>query len=158
MSEYPRRKPNRLSGYDYSKRGAYFVTLCTCDKECFFELEKDLKSVPLQNQIIHRRIKQTEERFGITAEKYVLMPKHIHIIFVLNGGVSLAEVMRWFKTSTTNDYIKGVKENGFRRFSKKLWQKSYHDHIIRGEEDYLKIWNYIDTNTLKWELDKYYEK
>ena len=158
MSEYPRRKPNRLSGYDYSKRGAYFVTLCTCDKECFFELEKDLKSVPLQNQIIHRRIRQTEERFGITAEKYVLMPNHIHIIFVLNGGVSLAEVMRWFKTSTTNDYIKGVKENGFRRFSKKLWQKSYHDHIIRGEEDYLKIWNYIDTNTLKWELDKYYEK
>ena len=59
---------------------------------------------------------------------------------------------------TFNDYIKGVKENGFRRFSKKLWQKSYHDHIIRGEEDYLKIWNYIDTNTLKWELDKYYEK
>lgn len=37
-----------------------------------------------------------------------------------------------------------------------LWQRSYYDHIIRTQNDYDKIWKYIDTNPLKWELDKYY--
>ena len=40
--------------------------------------------------------------------------------------------------------------------NKKIWQRSYHDHIIRGENDYQKIWEYIDTNPLKWELDCFY--
>ncbi len=40
--------------------------------------------------------------------------------------------------------------------NKKIWQRSYHDHIIRGEKDYQKIWKYIDTNPLKWELDCFY--
>ncbi len=37
-----------------------------------------------------------------------------------------------------------------------IWQKGYHDHIIRGEADYLRIWNYIDTNPAKWREDCYY--
>ncbi|MBR7163593.1 MAG: hypothetical protein IKD21_01300 [Clostridia bacterium] len=39
---------------------------------------------------------------------------------------------------------------------KKIWQRSFHDHIIRDKQDYLKIWNYIDTNIIKWEQDCFY--
>ena len=44
------------------------------------------------------------------------------------------------------------------KFGDILWQRSYHDHIIRGEEDYQKIWKYIDTNEIKWETDCFYNK
>ena len=39
---------------------------------------------------------------------------------------------------------------------KTVWQRGYHDHVIRGEEDLLRVWTYIDHNPLKWELDEYY--
>ncbi len=37
-----------------------------------------------------------------------------------------------------------------------IWQRSYHDHIIRNETDYRMIWEYIDTNPVKWALDRYF--
>ena len=40
--------------------------------------------------------------------------------------------------------------------NEKIWQRSYHDHIIRGEKDYQKIWEYIDTNVIRWEKDCFY--
>lgn len=43
-----------------------------------------------------------------------------------------------------------------KEIGKSIWQRSYHDHIIRGEKDYQKIWEYIETNPLKWELDCFY--
>lgn len=42
------------------------------------------------------------------------------------------------------------------KYSNKIWQRSYHDHIIRGEKDYRKIWEYIDTNVIRWEQDCFY--
>ncbi len=61
--------------------------------------------------------------------------------------------MRWFETMATNEYIHAIKKDVFKPFNKRLFQKSFHDHIIRSEKDYQKNWEYIDTNTLKWELD-----
>lgn len=37
-----------------------------------------------------------------------------------------------------------------------LWQRSYHDHIIRGEEDYRDVWQYIDGNPARWREDDLY--
>lgn len=68
----------------------------------------------------------------------------------------LYEYIQRFKTLTTKLYIDGVKKGEYPRYDKKIWQKSYHDHIIRNEKDYQKIWEYIDTNPLKWEEDKYF--
>ena len=58
---------------------------------------------------------------------------------------------------TTNDYIKGVKNKLLPPFNKKLWQKSFYDHIVRDENDYNRVCEYIDSNPLKWELDKFYK-
>ena len=163
-NDLPKRKPTRLKGYDYSVPGAYFVTLCTHNREKLFEIEtvgNDLRVVPfLQNEIIHKWLKETENKFNnIKIDKYVIMPNHIHIIVIITErhiGRSLHDVMRWFKTMVTNEYIRMVEDGKCKPFNKKLWQKSFHDHIIRGEKDYQQIWEYIDTNPLKWELDCFY--
>ena len=160
----PKRKPTRLKGYDYSLPGAYFITICTQNRVKLFEMEtvgNDLCVVPSpKNQIIHKWLKETENKFNnIKIDKYVIMPNHIHVIVVIterHAGRALQDVMKWFNTMTTNEYICMVKDDKFKPFDRKLWQKSYHDHIIRDEKDYLKIWKYIDENPLKWEEDCFY--
>ncbi len=162
--DLPKRKSTRLKGYDYSTPGAYFVTICTQNREQLFEIENvgnDLCVVPPeQNKIIHKWLKETENKFdNIKIDKYVIMPNHIHIIVIIterHAGRSLHDVIRWFETMSTNEYIRNVKKGVLKPFNKKLFQKSFHDHIIRNDKDYQKIWEYIDTNPLKWELDCFY--
>ena len=71
-------------------------------------------------------------------------------------NASIFEIMDWFKTMTTNEYIRGVKNKKWQRFYKRLWQLRYWDHIIRNENDYFRISNYIINNPAKWEEDKFY--
>ena len=71
-------------------------------------------------------------------------------------GPPLQEVMDWYKTMTTNEYIRGVKVGIFPPFQKKIWQRGYYDHIIRNERDYLNIWTYIDQNSARWGGDEYF--
>jgi hypothetical protein len=78
---------------------------------------------------------------GVAVEKYVIMPNHIHMlirIFETGGhrGPPLQKVVGQFKSYTTHCY------------QKSLWQRSFHDHVVRGEEDYREIWKYIDQNPL----------
>jgi REP element-mobilizing transposase RayT len=61
-------------------------------------------------------------------------------------GSSLQEIVGWFKTMTTNAYIRNVKTNGWRRFDGKLWQRSYYDRIIRNQNQYNTIQKYIINN------------
>ena len=65
-------------------------------------------------------------------------------------GSPLQSVIQWFKTMTTNEYIRNVKENKWERFNGKLWQRNYFEHIIRNEKAYLKISQYIFNNPLIW--------
>jgi len=82
------------------------------------------------------------------------MPNHIHIIIVLQCGENgrpkvaptISRIIQQFKGSIS-------KQIGF-----SIWQKLFHDHIIRNEKKYQKIWEYIDTNPLKWEDDCYFER
>lgn len=155
--ELPKRKPTRLKGYDYSTPGMYFVTICTHNRKCILshivgeglcalphnELTKIGKDVEISIQYINNQY------YNVCIEKYVIMPNHIHLIVELNltgghGNPPLQDVIAQFKSYTTKKY------------GDILWQRSFHDHIIRGKEDYEKIWKYIDTNVLKWELDCFY--
>ena len=85
-------------------------------------------------------------------DKYVIMPNHLHLIIRLSASKdgrpqvapTLSRVIQQFKGAVT------------KAVGLPLWQKSFHDHIIRSEADYLRVWQYIDTNPLKWEQDKYY--
>jgi putative transposase len=73
-------------------------------------------------------------------------------------GATIGDVMDWFKTMTTNEYIRGVKINNWRRFNGKLWQRNYHDHIIRNAIEYQRISEYIINNPAKWNDDKFYSE
>ena len=66
---------------------------------------------------------------------------------------SLRNVTGWFKTMTTNEYIRNVKDAGWPRFSQKLWQRNYYEHIIRDQKDYERIVWYMAHNPERWESD-----
>jgi putative endonuclease len=63
-------------------------------------------------------------------------------------------MVQWFKTMTTNNYIHGVKEQGWQPFKGILWQRSFYDHVIRDEASLNRIREYISTNPLRWDLDR----
>ncbi len=155
----PKRKSTRLKGYDYSTPGAYFVTICTHNRECILSdiVGEGLCSLP-QNTLtligkeIEKSIQYINDNYiGVQIDKYIIMPNHIHLIVILDnsgghGSPPLQNVIGQLKSYTTN------------KFSGSLWQRSYHDHIIRSEKDYQKIWEYIDTNVIKWENDCFYKE
>ena len=76
------------------------------------------------------------------------MPNHIHMILIIDKETNLS----------VSNIIKKYKEWLTKQMGESIWQKSYYDHIIRNEKDYYRIWKYIDENTLKWSLDKYYNE
>ena len=86
-------------------------------------------------------------------DEHVVMPDHFHAIVLLQCSldreclpVSLPTVMQWFKRMTTAEYFRRVRSDDWPRVDRRLWQRSYYDHIIRSEEDLAKIRSYIVTN------------
>ena len=91
---------------------------------------------------------------GIVVDKYVIMPNHIHAVIMLEGGTGgqsrppLQRVMQRFKSITTRRcWPLGLSS---------LWQRSFYDHVIRNEAEYLRVWEYIDENPAQWAEDEYY--
>ena len=166
MNELPKRKDIRLREYDYSQNGYYFVTICTYNRQQLFEMSRvgnDLCVVPsnvLQNSIIEKWLNELERKFNLEIDKYVIMPDHVHFILKLchdaerHTGRSLPDIMQWFKTMTTNEYIRHVRADKLRPFDSKLWQKSYYEHIIRDESDYVEKAQYILNNPITWNLKR----
>ena len=70
----------------------------------------------------------------------------------------LSEIIQWFKTMTTNEYIRNVKQNGWQPFNKKLWQRNYYEQIVRSDRDYERITEYIFTNPQNWRNDKNFQE
>ena len=71
-------------------------------------------------------------------------------------GSPLHRTVQWFKTMSTNEYIRGVKQLGWTPFNGKLWQRNYWENIIRSEQSYHRISNYIINNPKNWKGDKFY--
>ncbi|MGN1432417.1 MAG: transposase [Ruminococcus sp.] len=156
--DLPKRKPQRLKSFDYAAEKYYFVTMCTMDKQNLFgnliNQNDTVKMVyTFMGEIALKHLKEIENHFDeIKIDKYVIMPNHIHIIIVIgcNGN---SERSRPFPTLST---VIGLYKSGVsREVGCKIWQKSFHDHIIRNKNDYLKIREYIEKNPLKWDLDCY---
>jgi len=84
-------------------------------------------------------------------DKYVIMPNHMHMIIVLHPGNGPAKL-----APTISRIIQQFKGSISKQVGFSIWQKSFYDHIIRNDQEYEKIYDYIETNPLKWEEDKYY--
>lgn len=81
------------------------------------------------------------------------MPDHIHVILWMEGAKAvLPEIVKWFKTQFTNEYIRKVKAGEFPRFDKHLWQRGYYEHVIRSEAELYEIRQYIQQNPSRWAM------
>lgn len=162
--KYLKRKTLRLNEYDYSQNGAYFITICTYEKRHLFgQIENCQIAYNNAGQMIKQHLEYINNYDDVTLDKYVVMPNHVHAVIMIRHDSTtqrsyptLSEYIRRFKMMTTKSYIDGVKAGEYPRFDKTIWQKSFYDHIIRDENEYLRVWKYIDENPLKWETDEYY--
>ena len=183
--EIHHRKSSRLKGYDYSQDGAYFVTICCKDRECLFGKIKNGKMI-LNNagKIIRNELRKTSEiRKNMKIDYFVVMPNHMHAIVIINNSVgaycntplrntplrntplrntplrikfqspsnNLGAMVRGYKSATTKQINKlgnTPKNPG--------WQRNYHEHIIRNEESFEKIHDYIIYNPQNWKNDKFF--
>ena len=148
----PNWKRRRLIDYDYSTGGAYFVTICVKNKENMLWkkdvfLDDEQIQLTTYGKIVKDEIEKISEKYTmVSVDKYVVMPNHIHMILLIddNNIVSLSTLINQTKGKIT-------RQIGF-----SIWQKSFHDHIIRDHRDYDLIWNYINENPRKWREDKYF--
>ena len=155
-----KRKPNRLTEFDYSTPNAYFITVCTQNRNNLFWTDVRAaidrpENIPLTDlgtivkQVIHDIPKHYP---AISVDHAVIMPNHIHLLLQINTD-SDGRPMAAPTISTVINQTKGVisKKAGF-----SVWQKGFYDHVIRGKRDYLDIWNYIEGNPGKLVEDKLY--
>ena len=94
---------------------------------------------------------------NLSVKNYIIMPNHIHMILLLRNAeqdktVTVADVLCALKSRTTKLANEMEEQSG-----RKIWQRSFHDHIIRNRQSYEKIWLYIEANPQNWEKDCFYE-
>ena len=92
---------------------------------------------------------------------FVLMPNHLHaIVHLLDVApaerVALGAVIRWFKYRTTLEYGRGVRTGGWPRFEHRLWQRGFHDRVLRDEEEHAHARGYMARNPRQWREDRYH--
>ena len=130
----------------------YFITICTGNKKCIFGLPNEKTRI---GRIVEKHICDIPKYYdSVLIDKYVVMPNHVHMILVLQNTKDRPDVptiIGQFKRGVTKE-IHGMEPEMM------VWQRSFHDHIIRNQAGYEKIWTYIENNPLKWEEDCFYCK
>ena len=173
MEKILNRKKLRLEDFDYSSNGAYFITICTKNRENFFgEIVNDKMVLNKAGGIIEKCWQEIPRHYpNVRLDKFCVMPNHFHGILFLekenlmrnenirslqtdwNGAKSgtISAIIRGFKIGVT----KFARKNGMEKFQ---WQRSFHDRIIRDEEELKNITEYIKMNPENWEKDEEFMK
>lgn len=149
------RKPTRISDFDYTSDNYYFVTICTHEKKCIFGQPDQLNQF---GQICKDDLNALSSHFeNVKIDHSVVMPNHIHAIVVI--GCEDAHGKRPNLNTVIGQFKSGVSRK-IRKTEPDLqvWQRSYHDHIIRNRASYDKIWTYIETNSVRWNKDCFYRE
>jgi len=125
-------------------------------------------------EAVQREIEKTQECYdGVVVDKYVIMPNHVHMILLVNRdsvaprGLSdngapraLSESVAPRASRPTNALIPSIvaiiKKKANKTAGFDMWQDSYHDHIIRDDGEYQRIWQYVDENPARWAEDEYH--
>ncbi|MBR3588759.1 MAG: transposase [Clostridia bacterium] len=168
MSFY-NRKATRLSKYNYSEKGAYFITICTQNRKPVLSkisivgdgvLDVPENKLTFIGEIADKNLKSLSRFYkDISVDKYVIMPNHIHMLIQIKSD----SVSGSSRTPTPTNmkiphFISTFKRLCNKEYGKNIWQRSFHDHIIRNQKDYDRIWTYIEINPYKWEQDCFYKK
>lgn len=175
------RKDPRLEGWDYSKNGAYFLTFCTLHREPTLASipyshtfhAPSVRLTPLGESVEHQLHELERYYSWMHLVHYAIMPNHVHLLVLIEDagagasgtppptqklvGAGLPD-----RPNRANQKIPAListlKRLTNRACGRQLWQRSYYDHIIRDENDFSRIWTYIDNNPKQWELDRYYRE
>ena len=154
MKEEIVRKRLRLPAYDYSSKGAYFVTICTKNRQKVLS-RLSAEQLPFSpdptlteiGKIVDSSIARVPAHYpDVFIDSYVIMPNHVHLLLRFTGEDSpkLGRIIQQFKGFVT------------KQCGKAIWQDKYYDHVIRDESDYLTKAQYIENNPAKWLEDEYY--
>ena len=167
MPVAPSRKPTRAREFDYRDPGPYFVTICTQHRvHRFGQITEGIMHLTDAGVMACNTWKMVPQSFpGTVLDEFVVMPNHIHALLTLrvpadhslDGMVSLTGIVGWFKTQTTRRYIGGVKRDDWPRFDGQLWQRSFHDEIVRTERGMERLRLYIEGNPANWIEDELYD-
>ncbi|MGN0623035.1 MAG: transposase [Oscillospiraceae bacterium] len=180
QTDFPRRKPNRLNGHDYSRGGAYFITVCTKERQEILwqrrndDVGGDAHIAPplshnmfcdkstqcVYGQEIHLSdVGETVKRYIQTIpgiKQYVIMPNHLHMIICINGSNGVrgdVGIAPYPNEQSIPQRIKSFKILVTKELGYPIFQRSYHDRIIRSEKEYQAISQYIKNNPAHWEQD-----
>lgn len=175
------RRSIRLQGYDYSQPGAYFITLCTQNRQCLFGNVIDGKMILNDyGQIAHQCWLEIPHHYpNVELDEFIVMPNHVHGIIIIhdidvaiespndksyNNVGAIHELPLQYQKQrclmTLPKIIGRFKMNSAKQINQlrqtmglSVWQRNYYEHIIRNDESLHKIREYIHNNPLKWELD-----
>jgi REP element-mobilizing transposase RayT len=152
--ELPKRKNNRLNNFDYSQPGVYFITICVKNRKTILSniivganivRPKEIH-LTKYGEIVETAIKNIPQHYpSIRIDNYVIMPDHIHLLLQINTNKNGRPMV----APTVDRIIKQTKGYITKQIGFSIWQKSFYDHIVRGNNDYKEIWEYIENNPLK---------
>ena len=148
-NKLPTRKRLRIIEYDYSKEGMYFITICIKNRLELLGEIKNINYMELTQEgiIVKESIKQIEKRYiNVEIDEYVIMPNHIQMILAVKNKTKV----------TISRMIKQYKAYVSKKVGYAIWQKSFYEHIIRNEKEYIKIKDYIKNNIRNWKEDRYF--
>lgn len=177
--EFPKRKSTRHPVYDYNSPGYYFITICTKNKSMLLgqivgrslpDAPERIGVYPTEHPeaapyiryssfgiIVQQQLMEMAAFYSdIELDKYVIMPNHIHLILHIPGNFPSDKHNTLRKNALVSRYIGTFKRFCNKKIGNNIWQTSFHDHVIRGEDDYQKIWMYIETNPIRWQKDCFY--
>ena len=167
--ELPQRKHPRLSSWDYSRAGSYFITLCAENRRHLFSsvgrglapAEENNTEIYIElsqlGKILEEELKNITNRYPYAViDKYVIMPDHPHFIITLSAGASprptVMDIICAYKSIAT----RRCKQIGY--MEKRLFQTSFFEHIIRNQDDYRETVKYIRQNPANWYRDNLYSE
>lgn len=173
IKSYPNRKSTRLKNYRYDSFGLYFITICCDQKKAFFgKVEEQEVQLNELGRIVEEEWEKTEViRENVQLYEYIVMPNHFHGIIQLfdeNNEIeyvssrfespknSLGSIIRGFKSATSKRINEWLYADITIKKPEKIWQRNYYDHIIRNEERYKIIRDYIINNPANWKKDRFY--
>lgn len=161
-SELPKRKTVRLKHYDYSSIGYYFVTICCFNRQPLFGyIENGEMHLNEFGKIAYQEWLNTfEKRRNLELDAFVIMPNHVHLIVNIKEKMTDNENVKRSFTNTHNDLgaivrgYKGAVSSKLKNYiPHPIWQRNYHEHIIKNAKAYEQIWDYVTHNPLLWDKD-----
>ncbi|WP_212895756.1 transposase [Capnocytophaga canis] len=183
--EIHKRRSVRLKDFDYSREGLYFITICCQNRAHFFgEIVNEKMVLNEIGQIVYTEWINTKKvRANVKLHTFVVMPNHFHAIVEIvhqcrgvlhtpnnvtlhtpNGGKindnnmekGVCNTPLQSPSQTLGAIVRGYKSAVSKKIGFSVWQRNYHEHIIRNEASYFKIHEYIENNPAKWEEDRFY--